>query len=242
MVTVEYLLNISFSTLSPVQKIEIKNEGRPTPNLNISQITKSKSREFKRNFNCDIYKKHEWLCGCPKVNRLFCFPCILFSRKSGDNNWVQNGINDLAHLSLKIKMNEKSSSHINSHLSLNLLGKQDIRQQLSSAYRLSIKKYNETVAHNRYILSKIIDCIKFCGAFELALRGHNEKFDSENPGIFRGLINFSSELDDKLKIHLEKSAVFKGLSKVIQNDMLDCMLFLIRQNIKNEIQQSDFFL
>jgi len=138
-------------------------------------------------------------------------------------------------------MHEKSTSHISSHLSLNLLGKQDIRQQLSSAYRLSIKQYNETVAHNRYILSKIIDCIKFCGAFELALRGHNEKSDSVNPGIFRGLINFSSELDDKLKIHLEKSTVFKGLSKVIQNDMLDCMLFVIRQNIKNEIQQSDFF-
>lgn len=241
MVTVEYLLNNSFSTLSPEKKLEIKNEGRPTPNLSISQITKSKSREFKRSFNCDIYKKHEWLCGCSKVNRLFCFPCILFSRKSGDNNWVQKGINDLAHLNLKIKMHEKSTSHISSHLSLNLLGKQDIRQQLSSAYRLSIKQFNETVAHNRYILSKIIDCIKFCGAFELALRGHNEKSDSVNPGIFRGLINFSSELDDKLKIHIEKSTVFKGLSKVIQNDMLDCMLFVIRQKIKKEIQQSDFF-
>jgi hypothetical protein len=59
MVTVEYLLNNSFSTLSPEKKFEIKNEGRPTPNLSISQITKSKSREFKPSFNCDIYKKHE---------------------------------------------------------------------------------------------------------------------------------------------------------------------------------------
>jgi hypothetical protein len=217
MVTVEYLLNISFSTLSP----EIKNEVRPTPNFSISQTTKSKSREFKRSFNYDIYKKHEWLCSCSKVNHPFCFPCILFSRKSGDNNWVQNGINDLIHLSLKIIMHEKSISHINSHLSLNLLGKQDSRQQLSSAYRLSIKKYNETVAHNRYILSKIVDRIKCCGAFKLAFRGHNEKSDYVNPGIFHGLINFSVELDNKLKIHIEKSTVFKGLSKVIQNDMLD---------------------
>lgn len=224
MITVEYLLKISFSTLSPEKKIEIKNEGRPTPNLSISQTTKSKSREFKRSFNCDIYKKHEWLCECSKVNRLFCFLCIVFSRKSRDNNWVQNAVNDLGHLSLKIKMHEKSIAHISSCLSLNLLGKQDIRQQLSGAYRLSIKKYNETVAHNRHILSKIIDCIKFCGAFDLALRGHNEKSDSVNPGIFCGLINFSSELNNKLKMHIEKSTVFKGLSKVIQNDMLDCML------------------
>lgn len=55
------------------------------------------------------------------------------------------------------------------------------------------------------------------------------------------MINFSSELDNKLKMHIEKSTVFKGLYKVIQNDMLDCMLYVIRQNIKNGIQQSDFF-
>ncbi|VVC42638.1 HAT, C-terminal dimerisation domain,Domain of unknown function DUF4371 [Cinara cedri] len=83
--------------------------------------------------------------------------------------------------------------------------------------------------------------IKNDGAFELALRGHNEKLDSENPGIFRGLINFSSELDKTLKLHIEKSTVFKGLSKIIQNEMMECMLFVIQQNIKNEIKHADFF-
>lgn len=74
---------------------------------------------------------------------------------------------------------------------------------------------------------------KFCGAFELALRGHNEKSHSENPGIFRGHINSSSILDNTLKLHLTQSKVFKGFSKIIQNEVLECMLFVIRQNIKN---------
>ncbi|XP_025420901.1 zinc finger MYM-type protein 1-like [Sipha flava] len=240
-VTVEHLLNIHFSSLPLEKKIEIKKEGRPMPNLNIIQIKKTKSREFKRSFNKDIYSKHDWLCGCSKTNRLFCFPCILFCRTSGDKNWSQNGINDLAHLNNKMSTHIKSTLHLNAHLNLKLLGKQDIRQQLSNAFRLSIQKHDETVTNNRYILSKIIDCIKFCGAFELALRGHNEKSDSENPGIFRGLINFSSELDNTLKLHLEQSTVFKGLSKIIQNEMLECKLFVIRQNIKNEIKNADFF-
>lgn len=187
-VTVEYLLNINFSSLPLEEKVEIKKEGRPMQILNIIQIKKTKSREFKRSFNKDVYSKHDWLCGCSKTNRLFCFPCIHFCRTSGDKNWPLNGINNLAHLNDKISTHIKSSSHINEHLNLKLLGKQDIRQQLSNAYRLSIQKHNETVANNRYILSKIIDCIKFCSAFKLALRGHNEKLDSENPGIFRGLI------------------------------------------------------
>ncbi|CAI6367404.1 unnamed protein product [Macrosiphum euphorbiae] len=88
-------------------------------------------------------------------------------------------------------------------------GKQDIHQQLNSAFRLNIQKYNEQVKENRYILSKIIDYIRFCGAFELALRGHDETSDSVNPGVFKELINFFPELDYALKTHLEKATVFK---------------------------------
>lgn len=48
-------------------------------------------------------------------------------------------------------------------------------------------------------------------------------------------------MDNTLKLHLEQSTVFKRLSKIIQNEMLECMLFVIRQNIKNEIKNADFF-
>lgn len=92
-----------------------------------------------------------------------------------------------------------------------LLGKQDIHQQLNSAFRLNIQKYNEQVKENRYILSKIIDCIRFCGVFELALRGYDETADSVNSGVFKGLINFFVELDYALKTHLEKATVFKSI-------------------------------
>ncbi|VVC37262.1 Domain of unknown function DUF4371 [Cinara cedri] len=77
-------------------------------------------------------------------------------------------------------------------------------------------------------------------AFELALRGHDEKSNSENPGVFRGLINFSSELDSVLKCHIENSSVFKGLSKSIQNDLLECCLAVCQQRIKNEIKQAEY--
>jgi len=60
-VTVEHLLSINFSSLPLKKKIEIKTEGRLMPNLNI--IKKTKSREFKRSFNKDVYSKHDWLCG-----------------------------------------------------------------------------------------------------------------------------------------------------------------------------------
>lgn len=237
--SISSLTKLNFSLLSLEQKIAIKNEGRPKPNLIIVKESKGKDRTFKRNFNIETYDKNDWICGCDITNKLFCFPCVIFNR-SNEMSWSKIGIDDLSHLSAKIKSHEKTQTHINAQLSLKLLGKQDIRQQLNSAFRLNIQKYNKQVKENRYILSKIIDCIRFCGAFELALRGHDETADSVNPGVFKGLINFTAELDYALKTHLEKATVFKGISKEIQNDILDCTLTICQIQIKTEINQADF--
>lgn len=238
--SVSNLKEVAFANLPIEVKVAIKESGRPTPRLNISQTSTSKSRTFKREFKEELYEKIPWLCGCEQTNKIFCFPCLLFSREKDDPAWVKNGVCDLAHLTQKIKKHESSHGHISATLDFNLLGKVDVRQQLDSAYRQNIKKHNEQVNKNRYILSKLIDCIKFCGAFELALRGHREDDDSLNPGIFKGLVNFSAELDSSLKEHLSTATVFKGTSKEIQNELLDCMLFVCQENIMEEIKTAHY--
>lgn len=82
--------------------------------------------------------------------------------------------------------------------------------------------------------------MKFCGAFELALRGHDESESSYNPGIFRGLIDFVASLDGVLKEHLENATVFKGTSKTVQNELLDCMLSVVKEHIIQEALSMDF--
>lgn len=59
----------------------------------------------------------------------------------------------------------------------------NVSLQLDDINRISVHKYNELVDMNRYILSWIIDIIKFCGEFELALHGHDEMKETNNPGI-----------------------------------------------------------
>ena len=85
-----------------------------------------------------------------------------------------------------------------------------------------------------------MECIKFCGAFELALRGHDETEDSDNPGIFCGLINFTAALDSALSQHLESATVFKGTSKTIQNELLDIMYETAKNEINKEINKAKF--
>ena len=237
--SVIFLLENDFSSLSFEDKIKIKELGRPIPYLDIKQKEKSKNKEFCRTFRNEIYNRNSWICGCDSSNQMYCFPCLLFA-KNKDSTWSKTGTSDLGHLSQKIKKHEESKDHKNACLDFSVLGKTEIRQQLSGAFRQNIERFNDGVKKNRYVLSKIIDCIKFCGEFELALRGHDETLESQNPGIFRGLIDFTSTLDTLVREHMNTATVFKGTSKDIQNDLLECMLNECRKQIKVEIANADF--
>jgi hypothetical protein len=193
----------------------------PRPQLAIVQACKVKTKTVNRVFKNNLYEKASWLCGCQRLNSFLCFPCLIFG---GEKSWTESGVTDIAHLSVKVKKHSLSQLHIRNVMQLNLLGQNDIRQLLDVGFRESVKQFNEKIRQNRSLLSRIIDCVRFCGAFELALRGHDESEHSRNKGVFRGLIDFVSEIDLSMKEHLEKATVFKGVSKTIQNDILDSIL------------------
>ena len=49
---------------------------------------------------------------------------------------------------------------------LAVLGKISIAMQLDDGHHITERRHNEEVDKNRNIVSKIINCVKFCGAFE----------------------------------------------------------------------------
>lgn len=82
---------------------------------------------------------------------------------------------------------------------------------------------------NRHIISRIIDCIKFCGGLQLILQGHQETEDSVNPGVFLGLIDFVA-IRTAVKEHTETKSIFKVASKTIQIGLYDQGLSLRNGN------------
>ena len=108
---------------------------------------------------------------------------------------------------------EQSAKRMNNVIDLSVLGRDNIATQIDSAHKLSIAKHNEEVKKNRTVLSKIINCVKFCGKFELPLRGHDETKSSKNPGLFRGLVDFACNLDSSLDAHIHSAEVFTVASK-----------------------------
>ncbi|XP_072014887.1 zinc finger MYM-type protein 1-like [Amphiura filiformis] len=218
-------------------RLEIKRLGRHRPEeLEITQKGKSQNRTFQAN---TWFDREPWLTACPEKKALFCFPCILFG-SGGAGAWTKSGITDLQHLSDRVKSHKNSTGHKTCCLQLKMMGNVDIGTQLDDGYRHAIRRHNQTVDKNRHILGKIIDCIKFCGGFELALRGHDETEDSSNPGVFRGLVDFVAEIDNIMADHLEHSTIFKGTSKTIQNELLDTMYEVYLDEMKNEIKQANF--
>lgn len=71
-----------------------------------------------------------------------------------------------------------------------------ITEELDKGCKIGIQRHNEEVTKNQHILSRIIDRLAFCKAFELALCANES---SNRPRIVCGLVDFVAFLDRLLK-------------------------------------------
>ncbi|KAF4526931.1 hypothetical protein B566_EDAN015980, partial [Ephemera danica] len=132
-----------------------------------------------------------------------------------------------------IQGHDNSLRHMNNILNFMNLGQNSIEKSL------------DTIKLFWNIICKLIATMTFkkTNFLFLALLGHDEQADSNNPDVFLGLINFAKDLDDTLKKHLENPKYdFIGTSKTIQNELLQCMLDVCREQIKTEIKCADYYL
>ena len=76
-------------------------------------------------------------------------------------SWSRTEIKDLGHLIAHSKNHKENNTHIHNVLNLTALENVNIATQLSCGYHDAIHTHNEKVKKNRYIHSRIEDCIKF---------------------------------------------------------------------------------
>jgi hypothetical protein len=69
---IEKLLQTPFSSLS--------NDDKPNVKLH------TKIKTCTQHFNTSLYEAIPWLCGCDKLTKLFCWPCLLFSKEKHAKN------------------------------------------------------------------------------------------------------------------------------------------------------------
>ncbi|MEQ2303158.1 hypothetical protein AMECASPLE_013815 [Ameca splendens] len=86
-------LNLKFSKVDFQSKQEIISKGRTTPEL--KGLLQSMKQKGTPSFQMEWYTRKDWLCGCSARNRLFCFPCLLFS--TCGTVWTQAGFCDCSY-------------------------------------------------------------------------------------------------------------------------------------------------
>ncbi|XP_076034499.1 zinc finger MYM-type protein 1-like [Oratosquilla oratoria] len=231
----EYLK--SFSKLTSEEKRRIIKNGRPTPEL--GELKQQRGTKYVRKFQTAWYSKKQWLCGCVTTNRLFCFPCLLFSEFS-ERVWVNEGYCDLSNLATALSVHERSKGHYKSEISLKTFGYTRADYLLEKQKSDSIEVHNKKVKENRDILNKLICATCFLVKQKLAFRGDNEQTSSLNRGNYVELLNYTAKFDEKLAQHLENSSVFCGLSGKMQDDLIEAVGTVVENNIKEEIARAPF--
>jgi hypothetical protein len=65
----------------------------------------------------------------------------------------------------------------------------DVRSQIDEGHRIAVACHNELVHKNVHNLSRIIDCLIFCGRHKVSLQGHDGSEKSLNREVFLDLLN-----------------------------------------------------
>ncbi|KAL4119236.1 hypothetical protein QTP88_012077 [Uroleucon formosanum] len=133
-----------------------------------------------------------------------------------------------------------SQKHLTNQEKFHLLGKVRIEHAILEGRRLAAVKHNGQVGINRRLIARMIHVVCFLGKQELAFRGHRENNESLNKGNYLELLKLLAQEEQLLKEHLLSSAIFKGTSKMIQNDLIECVTSVLNSKMFNEIQRVNY--
>lgn len=230
---VDFLLENPFHGLDLPAQLLIKKLGPHQPNVKINQSHKTQTR----NFNIDWYRRKPWLTASESRTSLYCFYCLLFG---GEYPWTRDGVRDLKHLSERVKTHETSPNHIGNCLKIALFGKETFLREVDDGQKLSIRQHNEMVDKNKYILNKVIDCLKFCGSHNISLNFHEGFVKEKKNETFLNIFNEFSNLNIPVHERSQSEAVLTYTSDSVLKELLICIYYVYKDILKEKINEAMF--
>ncbi|CAI6376818.1 unnamed protein product [Macrosiphum euphorbiae] len=180
--------------------------------------------------------RRQWLIYSISKDAIYCFPCLLFSKKNKirTSSFWDGGFSDWKHLNPRIKEHENSDYHSNcvndwKEFEKRLEDGKTIDDELQQIIQNEKNKW-------RHILKIVTRIILFCSNNNLPLRGSSEKMFNQNCGIFLNLIELLSHYDTVLLDHIKSINSCSSKNKLsyfsptIQNELI----VLLGKKVKNE--------
>lgn len=227
------VLSIGFSNFTEKEKADIIKVGRPLPQLESLKVSDPR---FIWSFNPDSFKCYEWLTGCERLSKLFCWACLLFSGKN--SQWKSSDLSDLNNLHAGLKRHAASQVHLEAFLKLKTFRKIGTNVDQNPALgSLKISK-EEQVFTNRMVMKNLIQMICFLGnnpSLDNIEVTHSDPIGRDR---FLDFFNLMSKFDDTLRSNAINKKAFLGPS--VQNNLITSISNTIVENIKKEIKSSKF--
>uniref|UniRef100_A0A3Q1H4Y5 TTF-type domain-containing protein n=1 Tax=Acanthochromis polyacanthus TaxID=80966 RepID=A0A3Q1H4Y5_9TELE len=198
----------------------------------------------KRSFNSDWYKQHPWLEYSQSQDSAYCFPCrhfslpntpaSVFTPQLGFSHWKKAMYKDGG-----FKVHEKSEGHVNAMFAWGehkkaILTDSSKRDALNEAY-------NKKVQENRKYIKTVAEVLLLTATQNIAQRGHRETEEVDNRGNFLEILEMIAKHDPVVQKKMKGKQNAKYTSSVIQNEILECLANTVREEIIQEVKESEVF-
>lgn len=227
----------------PCQPVPFDLQDHKFPTRKIGKCIRSfhEGHYYKKLASGELVKRN-WISYSPSLDKVFCVVCKLFGTTDCKSNLlVLHGFHDWNHIAFKLKTHEISVGHLQAEIR---------RAMYISNQRINLQSFeglNSKVCKNREIVKVIMEALIYLARQNVAFRGHCENHTSKNQGNFLELINLLSKHNAALSCHLsnilsnKKKNRLTFLSNVSQNNMLQILSTMVRDQILKKIKKSGVF-
>ncbi|XP_067120761.1 zinc finger MYM-type protein 1-like [Centruroides vittatus] len=187
-----------------------------------------------------------WLIYSKTQDSVFCFCCILFSKRRGNEQSTRfiGGYSNWRKLSTVIQDHERSICHFNSFIAWKeLLKRLNLCSTIDETNQVNINKETERL---KLLFQRIVDVILFLACNNLPLRGTHEIIGTPNNGNFLSLIEFLSKYDSVLMDHINriknsKNRIVHHLAHRSQEQIISALGDEVLNKIKNDIKAATYY-
>jgi hypothetical protein len=202
----------------------------------------------KRSFRADWFRQHPWLEYSVMADAVFCFACRHFPlcdkstepafTSGGFSNWKKAhgaGVGFLKH--------ENCDVHNNAMIMWTEYKSLKSRN-VDSVVQLQSDAAAKQIAENRLYVKTVAEVLLLTATQNIAQRGHREtNFGiGDNPGNFRKILQLVMRHDKTVSERfMDGSLAKRYTSKDIQNEILDTLAEMVREQIIEEVKESIYF-
>jgi hypothetical protein len=193
-----------------------------------------------------------WLVYSKSQNAGYCLPCVLFATRTSNKGCQFGTLVTIPFTKFAKALGKdgvlSNHSTLSYHQHAVAAQEEFKRRHKTPMSRIDCQLLQQCQAEfeqNKSALKSIIECIIYCGKQSIPLRGHRDDSTAgkyTNKGNLKALIEFRAETDATLRQFLKSCARnAQYTSKTIQNDIIDIIGEMIRQEITKHINKNSPF-